>query len=488
MKYLKVVNKGTVHRKLLELIGFSTKRDELANLAIIGSKGSGAKLLIPAALRLGLKVFVCSSDDGGPYVLGYETKRTKIGQNEVQQIYFAYEETSIPAQFILESFGDWDKPIGADSVREFKIIREILVNARDADPEFHWDLTDSEEGNLNYDPNEMTVFVSLTDGVAEVVQRNPGRYFKFLGAKPDYGASGIGNIYPKSSPQTRVFVLGVLAECSKGDFFDAALFDYSIDDKNILSEERIIKNEYELRCKIAALLTSTKSVPFAKDLIKGILEGKAGFENSCLHFFPDGIAAEQLENFFKAWMEMEGFGEKAVIATGAGDDARLLNEDARYRGYLVKNINHTGLLRLLVAAGIKTVADVVTRRPPEEAIIKVEPTSKEKEMLDWALAILKHYLPAAKKYPVGVFVSNDPRANWHGLAGTGETRFKEMLVERGAFKKGLMYVLEILAHELRHCVSGANDYSTEFEKQADKDQSAIMMRANLEARIAAKNR
>ncbi len=486
MKFLKVVNAGTVHRKLLELIGFSTKRGEMNNLAIIGSKGSGAKLLIPAALRLGLKICVCSSDDGGSYVLSYETRKVKLGASEVQQIYFVYdEEAAVPAQFILESFGDWDKPIGADSIREFKIIREILVNARDADPGFRWSIVEFPGKDFTYDRNETTVFVSLTGGVAEIIQRNPDRYFKFLGAKPLWRAPGAGDVYPKSSPQTRVFVLGVLAECSKGEFFDTALFDYSIDDKNIFSEERIIKDDYELRRKMALLLASLKSVAFAKDLIKGILDGKAGYENSCLHYLPEEITAEELGSFFTAWMEMEGFGEKAIIAETSGEDAKLLNEDARYRGYIIKHISHTGLLRLLIKAGIKCATDVVTRRPPEASIVRVQPTEKENEILEHALEILRHYLPEAKKYPAGVFVSNDPRANWDGLAGTGETQFKEMLVSRNAFKRGLIRVLEVLSHELRHCVSRANDFSTEFEKQADKDQVAIMMRAVFEARIEA---
>ena len=481
MKFLKVTNEGTVHRKFLALIGFSAKRDQMDNLSTIGSKGSGAKLLVPAALRMGLKVFVCSSDEDGSYVLSYETRKIKLGQSEVQQIYFVYgEDKSVPAQFILESFGDWDKPIGADSVSEFKIIREILVNARDADPEFRWEIIDSEEGGFQYRQDETTVFVSLTDGIAEIIQRNPGRYLKFLGVKPHYSVPGIGEVYPKSSPMTRVFVLGVLADCTPGDFFDTTLFDYSIADKNILSEERTIKNVPELRRKVALLLTSVNSVPFAKNLIKGILEGNASFENSCLEYIPDDLPAENVKSFRAAWMEMEGFGEKAVLAS-FGLDAKYLNEDAKVQGYNVKFISRAGLSRILCRAGIKCVSDVVTRRLSEKAIIKVEPTSKEKEMLDLALLVLKYYLPEAEKYPVGIFITRNPKARWDGVAGIGETRFKEVLLHRNVFAKGILYVLEVLAHELRHCVSGANDYSPEFERQADKDQAFIMMRAYLES-------
>lgn len=479
MKYLKVINKGTVHRKLLELIGFSTKRDDFDNLSIIGSKGSGAKLLVPAALRLGLKIFVCSSDEDGIYVLRYEARKTKLGGSEVSQIYFVYgEDKCTPAQFVLESFGDWDKPIGADTVREFKIIREILVNARDADPEFRWDILDSEKDRLTYSPKETTVFISLTDGISEMLLNNPGRYFKFLGTEPHFSIPGLGEIYPKSSPETRIFVLGVLAECTPGDFFDKTLFDYSIDDKDILSEERTIKDEADLRRKIAELLASVGSVALAKLLIKGIFYGNAGFENSCLDYLSEAPDTEGLECFRDAWLGMEEFGEKAVIAC-VGADAKLLNEDAKYRGYNIKYISHSGLLRILGKAGVKSVSDVVTRRPPEDSVVIVEPTERENKILDYALAILWHNMPEARDYPVRIFTINDPRAKWEGIAGFGETNFKEMLINRNAFKKGVPYVLRVLVHELRHCMSRANDYSTEFELQADKDEAKIMIRAYL---------
>lgn len=481
MKFLKVVNKGTVHRKLLELIGFSTKRDELDNLAIIGSKGSGAKLLVPAALRLGLQVFVCSSDEEGPYVLKYGTKKIKIGQREVQQVYFVYgKDTAIPAQLVLESFSDWDKPIGSDNVKEFKIIREILINARDADPEFCWDIVESEEPGYSYKSEETTVFVSLTEGVAEIIRNNPERYFKFLGAEPLHSVSAVGGIYSKSSPVTRIFILGVLAECKLGDIFDVSLLDYSIDDKNLLSEERTITNETELRKKIGTLLTSTGSVSFAKELIRGILAGKAYYENSCLSYLPQDFPDERLENFRVAWAEMEEFGEKAIVSDTASlsiEEAKLLNEDAKYHGYNVINIVCGGLRQLLCKAGIKKVTDVATRRMAQDTITRVTPTDEENETLEQALSILKYYFPTAENFPVGAFVTNDPKAKWDGLAGTGETRFKEMLVNRNAFSKGVAYVLEILVHEFRHCISEATDCTIEFEKQADRDQVVIMFKA-----------
>lgn len=483
MKYLKVMNKGTVHRKLLELIGFSTKRGEFNNLAIIGSKGSGAKLLIPAALRLGLKIFVCSSDEDGSYVLTYETRKIKLGSVEVSQIHFVYgEDKVVPAQFILESFGDWDKPIGADTAKEFKIIREILANARDADPQFHWDIVDASEGGFDFRPDETTVFVSLTPGVAEITQNNTARYFKFLGASPDYSVPGLGEIYPKSSPETRVFVMGIMAECMPKSFLDTSLFDYSVNDKNLLSEERTIKDSAELRRKIAALLAPTRSVAFAKELISGIISGNGNLENSCLYYLPDDFPAAKLENFLKAWMELKGFGEKAVLGSDEAD-AKFLNEDARYKGYDVKLIRHSGLVKLLAKAGVKRVEDVVTRRPGDADVVKVAPTKAEQDLLEEAITLIRPYLPDIDKFPAGVFTSSDTKANWDGLAGIGERRLKEILVNRNVFaKKGFKRVIEVLVHELRHCVSGATDYTPEFEHQADVDMARVLMKAYYESR------
>lgn len=474
MKYLKITNRGTVHRKLLELIGFTTKRELFDNLSIIGSKGSGTKLSTPAALRLGLTIWYCSSDDEGPYVLGYKTQEVSIGDGKkVKQIFFSYgDDNFIPTQLVLESFADWDKPIGADTIPEFKIVRELVANAQDADPSFTIDVVEAKsDGYTGAARGETCVYVSMTAGIRHMLEKHPEQYFKFLSKeKPLYEVPERGAVYAKSSSETRVFLQGILVDCTN-EFFTESVFDYSVSDKTLLSEERTVKNSYALSKRIAELLVAIPSVAFWKNIISAIVENKAEYEASVLRLTPKEIPGAGADAIRRAWKEI--FGEKGIIAS----NNRLLDEDARLQGYDVFTLKKDSLKNLLFAVGIKQSSDVVTRNPEIEEIDFDELSSEEQEAVRVADAFFLSfslYRDDHKKFPVHFFKSADPRANWHGFAGIGETHCKEKWISRLALSKGPVQVLLTYVHESRHCVSKAQDYTAEFEQRADDELVKLM--------------
>lgn len=471
MRFLKITNRGTVHRKLLELIGFTTKRDKLKDPSIIGSKGSGTKLCIPASLRLGLKIWFCSSDEQGPYTLGYEVKKMPVGEGqEVSQIFFYYgDKEQIPMQFVLESFADWDKPIGADSIAEFKIVRELLSNAQDADPGFGVEMVESDgDGYFSPDSGETSVFLTLTKGVDEIVRGHPLRYIKFLSkrSKPLMVAEKHGEIYSKSSHDTRIFLQGILIECISGKD-TTSLFDYSLLEKNLLSEERTVKNQILLYRKLGALIFAVDSIEFARILISNIPKGRAELEALAMNQISD-VPLPARSRFVQAWADI--YGEKAVISSGA----TVPDEHAKLSGYDVIRVEHNVLKLILVRSGVKQVTDVISIDP--SAIREVKLTAEEMAVFDSAYELFIHFRPEAKVFPIKFFDSLDKKLHWDGFAGMGEGIFQEIWVSRTAIGRGANAVLETLVHELRHCVSKAGDCTALFELQADRDEAELMLR------------
>jgi hypothetical protein len=247
------------------------------------------------------------------------------------------------------------------------------------------------------------------------------------------------------------------------------MFDYSVLDKTLLSEERTVKSHSQLCARLAELVTLIDSPVFWKGLISGIIAGTASFEAGFLYYVPKSFLARVVTAVRQAWVEL--FGEQAIIAS----DDRLLDEDARNKGYEVKSIAQDSLKKLLIAFRIPQSSDVVTRTP-EITEIAFEGLSKEEQAV-FTLAntlLLVFYPDDNKLYPVHFFESLNPNVNWHGFAGANDRRYKEKWISRLALSSGPMHVLLTLVHERRHCVSKAQDYTAAFEHQADLDQTSMM--------------
>src|SRR5688500_14839891 len=114
MTYVKISNRGVFHRKYLEIISLSSKRERADDPAVIGNKGSGTKLAAIAALRLGLDLAISSTDDEGTYLLQFELRKVRIAGRDVRQIFFVYDPAGVrlgkprrevvPSSMIIEAF------------------------------------------------------------------------------------------------------------------------------------------------------------------------------------------------------------------------------------------------------------------------------------------------------------------------------------------------------------------------------------------------
>lgn len=478
--YLKITNLGKVSRKYYELIGASNKRERWNDSSIIGNKGSGAKLAPIPALRLGLEVAISSSDSEGNYILQYKTQNADLGDGRTQkQIVFDYVGNgSFPSQLTLDAFQDWDKPIGDDKMRIFKAFREYIVNAWDEDKDFT--LEEVEEISQSK-PGTTCVYITLNGEIREILD-NLSRYFKILNeTKPvfsylgEYSEVRKGDIYPKSDDGiTRLFSQGVLVDCKKSKYH-SSIFDYSLDDKGLLSEERIIKDSSKFVEGIGQMLAKLDDFELIFQLFKALVKNEARLELQALGSV-DHISSDIAVLWKQAWKQY--FGAKAVITANKPE----VDLNAKDSGWTVISDSLTSTFRnFLLKCGITNAKDVVptySKDPEEKPLFEEILLKPEQQVLfDEAYAIFLRYYPDAHKFPVHFFrplvwTMNDSG----GHCGKGDREFKEIWIAEKSLVS-VKQILTILVHEGRHCLKKAGDYDRTFTQAADV-QLVEMMLAN----------
>lgn len=479
--FLKITNKGTVSRKYYELIGATNKRGKWDDPNIIGNKGSGAKLAPIPALRLGLEVAVSSSDVEGDYILKYETQKADLGNQTTEQIVFHYVGNgSFPSQLTTEAFQDWDKPIGDDKMKIFKAFREYIVNAWDEDKNF---ILEEVEEITQANISTTSVYITLTDEIREILT-NLSRYFKILnGTEPlfsyfgEYSQIKKGDIYPKSddSVVTRLFSQGVLVNCKNSDYYSTT-FDYSLDDKDLLSEERIIKDFSKFVEGIGQMLAKLNDPEMIFQLFKALVKNDARLELQALGSL-EHISSDIASLWRQVWKQY--FGAKAVITANRSE----IDLNAKDKGWTVINSLTSTFRNFLLKCGITNAADVV----PTYSILKdqeekpkfeeISLDSDQKKMFDEAYVIFLRYYSDAHKLPVYFYRPID--WTWKdagGYCGKGDREFKEIWIAEKSLVS-IKQILIILVHEGRHCLKKAGDYDRNFTQAAD-DQLVDMMLAN----------
>jgi hypothetical protein len=458
--WLKITNKGTVDREFLELIGATTKREQYNDSSIIGNKGSGAKFSVIPVLRLGLELIVSSSDQQGPYTLRYRTEPARIGG---QRVIFDYGTEVHPSQFTLDALQDWDKPIGNDNKQIFKALREFICNAYDADKGFTVEtvseVTPAEKGKT-------VVYLSMTAEIEEIL-KHPQRYFKFLSNEKPLFATTHGAIYPKSDVVTRLFLQGVLVDCKS---YYKSLFDYSVVDKWLLSEERIIKDFSRFMETIGRIIAEIDNLEIALKMLDGFTSEEAEIEEQAIYKI-QYVSTKTREIFKKAW-EMT-YGSKAAIAvwdTQANEDARQV------MGYNIVSINGMAIQRFLRSCGISMASDLVPKRERKEEEKKeyeiVELTPQQKAIFDEAYSIFTKFFPQTKRYPVKFYKPLTPyfdRASGFAKIGYGEVWINaEKIID-------VQTCLGDLEHETRHVLTQAGDYDRAFDHEATNRLVAFMI-------------
>lgn len=468
--FLKIENKGVVSRKYYELIGATNKRERWNDASVIGNKGSGAKLAVVPVLRLGLQVAVSSSDSLGDYILRYGTEEANLGDRTTQQIVFKYDgDGSFPSQLTLDAFQDWDKSIGDDDKKIFKALREYVCNAWDEDKNF----TLREVEEIHQAKSGTTaIFLTITDEIQQVLA-NPTRYFKILsGCKPLASKKYSGAIYPKSEPGvTRLFSQGVLVDCKKDEFY-STVFDYSLDDKYLLSEERIIKDFAAFVDGIGNLLSSVDDSEIVIELFQSAAKQQAKLEVWALEKIKN-IPSQTAKIWKNAWHLH--FGPKAVIS----GREKQVDQDAESRGFTVIRILPDGLERFLKRCGITCATDVVpmaSKEKGEKPICElIGLDSEQQSRFNQAYSLFLRYYPQAKKFPVFFYRPTDWRMeDAGGHCGIGGKKYKEIWVAEKSLES-VQKILTVLVHEGRHCLKQAGDYDREFTQEADYQLVALIL-------------
>lgn len=487
MKYLKISNHGTLNRKYLELIGFTTKRERAGDPSVIGTFGSGTKLSAVAALRLGLQVAITSTDYLGRYVLRFEPQEIDVNGRKVQQIHLRYSllgsdnkvhESCHPWCMTLDAFKDWDEPIGSDDKRGFKCLREFICNAKDEDPNFRLELVDE----LTFASHgETSVFIAYEGDVRKILDESP-KYFKFLSGDlcpshtlPLRSVPGIGDVYPRSDdPQTRIFVLGVMVDCSD-DVWRSSVHDYSLFDKALVSEERIVKSQADLMSEIGKLLVCVASPDMATAVLTAAHAGIANLERGALGRIIR-LGAPQ----FAVWAEAVSrvFGKGICIAI---QNRQVDNDAEQIYGYKVIAV-HYELRYFLQILGIPLSSEVVPEKPEHESVGFPELDLESQARFIRAYRVFAVHFPERAGVPIAFYLPSGEAAK--KIAGFALENREVWIAAKTASTLGSVRELfETLVHESRHIVTEAGDYDRAFVNAADSEVSVLAFRASHEGRF-----
>lgn len=481
MSYLKISNRGPLPRECLEMVGLSSKRGRSKDAAVIGQFGSGTKYAAAAALRAGVHTGITSTDGRGSYYLMFATSDVRPeGYETHQRIEYRYfspdgKDYLYPTDRVVEAFPDWDKPIGDDTMRLFKILREHLCNAYDEDKDFVWEFVDD---HLYAAPGETRVYLGDQPEFRVMLERKPQRYFKFRSSHlPIYADDEIGEVWPKSEPnKTRLFLLGVLVSCSASSDHQS-LFDYSLRDKRMLSEERILKNMHDYQSGVSRMFARLEKPVMIRQILRAAIKGSALFERSVL----SGVSSWMMTTRSKAaWLAAvhDLYGDKVALPSGNPS----VDHDVRqmYKYFVLDSLD-SGLRTFFQALGIPRADKILPQSIAEEArrVCFEDLPLVERAKFGRAFRMFSVRFPDLAALPIVLFQPLTERMrNYHGFAGEGETRYAEMWI---AVDDQLRFPSEdelykTLCHESRHCATRAGDGERAFVNRADDDLAVISYR------------
>ncbi|PIR66533.1 MAG: hypothetical protein COU51_03270 [Parcubacteria group bacterium CG10_big_fil_rev_8_21_14_0_10_36_14] len=467
MKYIKLTNKGTVNRLLLEVIGLGTKKSKTNNGISVGQWQSGFKLATPAALRLGIDVVASSEDTNGPYILSFEILPISfIHENvtiESGIIRYVYSDGTIKDISIsIDAFPEFDKPIGDDDNSAYPSLREYIANARDEDIDYKIETNVTE---ICQAPRGYTViYIEQREELLEMLDRLSIRYFKFLEEIPLLIVPELGAIYPKSEKgKTRFFNHGYLVGCQEKDDFGGSCFDYDVFGKDIVNEMRWIKDEYSFNKRLAKLFCRIDEYDLLKTIIAFAVQNPFAYEGVVFGL----VEQESISDEFKAlcqrvWSDI--FGKNAYLKS----DNAFIDANAETMGF--KSVSPGYNLNIfLKKAGILTVKDVIRDRLRN--ILFRDPDANEKarifSIIERYISRIKFYRESSAKYPVKIM--KDPSGMVNGLA----LQFEEICIEEKLLEGNDSDILLTYLHELRHCLS----------KRTDSDFREFMHYADMEIRF-----
>ncbi len=511
MRYLKIKNKGSLNRLYLFLMGGSDKRGVVDDLSIIGEKGSGLKLAIIGALKLGLRVIFTSVDQAGPYTMVPTVRPVVVDNHTFNQIFYEYIregqiklptwwerllgkkplvgtmveiEKVVETPYMLESFKDYTEPVGDDDKKIFKVFRELVANAHDADKQFILSAV-SPSDITSASLNEVIVYLEITKELIKLLStKERAKYFKIFKDCPEplCGDAERGFIYSKSDPiQTRLFVRGVVSGVSTAEE-NTSCFDYSFPHQYLLAEDKTIKDIDTYRFRVGMFLQTLDSVYLAKRIIAQMAINFANFENSALQWVQSDVSLPEpvRQAYCQAWWEI--FGKDKVILPGTKTE---LDHSAEQSGYNIATMKMSvGTMRLLKACGVLTSNNIV----PMQGEMGFTPASIDELSTEYranyetGVRLMHHYFPGFKDIPHRLVKREDKYSKYvevRAYAGELETEYKEMCFNIKHFDS-LRNALLMMVHEYRHCKSKAKDLTKAFDKAADEQAVDLIFRNEIE--------
>ena len=492
--YLRISNRGSLNRKFLELIGFTTKRDRVEDVSVIGNKGSGTKLAAVAALRLGLRLAIASSDYLGRYVLTFDVEEVDIDGTKAKQIVLDYRtiapqsrrpfigkaEPSVvrqrhPWSMTVDAFQDWDKPIGNDEARAFKVLREFVCNAYDEDKSFGLSLGSKVEFAK---PGHTVVYLKYDETVRRVVQTEVAKYFKFMLKDPKkFVVPGVGEIFAKSDDKlTRLFLQGVLVECSDS-YYRRSIYDYSLYDKTLLSEERTIKSWDAYKRRLGNLLAGVTDQGMVTAILENAVSHKAELEASAL-----GTVASVDARPKAVWQTVivARYGTASICLPSG--NPQIDNDAQQIYGYRVVSDLPDSIRPFFRTLGYKGAQDLVPQQPEYERVRLQELDGDSRQRFRRAFRLFAKHFPSRAELPIVFFYAKDEKVREKilGYAGIGEKSFKEIWIaaKSPTTLASELDIFETLVHEGRHVETQAGDYDRTFVHQAEKDTTIAVLRAD----------
>lgn len=480
-KYLRIKNRGHCPRIYLTLLGASTKSDKMEDPTQGGWFGSGTKYAPIAALYLGIDVAVASRDDEGAYFMQYAAEEVKLADGGkikrlVRHVTTGKTKEKQVTDYAIESCQNWRKPIGDDAISAFRVLREYLRNAFDADPEFSFSQCDT----LEWPPDGWTyVYLKMNDEFRTMLAA-PARYFKWISPAlnpPPRARFKNGAAYARSDAScTRLFSLGTLAFCSDEERF-RALYDYSIDvkkghnDRYLLTEERTFAEVSLVFNEIKKMLASWTDVGALTGLIKAMMDGRASFETEALGY---GTNDDKSVPAKAAWREawQKAYGDDAVIASNAYAD-----ELARYTfGKTPLVVPDRSLRTFLMACGVPEATQCIPGMVAgQEYRLATDLEEWEKVRLDTAVSIMHGEYPDSAKFQTFVFEPlTDRMKKTLGFTVYG-TEPAKLFVQRACFRSWNTLLETLTVHECRHGRTKMDDANRGFVDRADRDIAKMLL-------------
>lgn len=450
-KYLRISNRGLCPRAYILILGATTKRDMFEDPSQGGWFGSGTIYAPVAAHALGVEVHFTSEDSEGPYRFTYGTKSVPGEKGEIQMMAIRTSGGEEIITMLSKDAGmNWSQPIGDDTMRSYRVVREYLRNAKDEDadaPYLHYvkHPHDARKGRTD-------VFLTATEEIQHMM-KYPARYFKYISkVQPLHVVDGYGAIYPKSEKgATRLFSLkdASLAYCSK-DGNDSSLFDYTFFDKKLMTEERVFGDMTRVYRALGHMLSQVDNAELLSKLLTAMVKGEAVTELRALSYIHNTEDIICREVWLEAWKAI--YGENAIIATGNVEEDRLAGSQAKKNPVILQS---DVLKKFFALCGVQNSrAFIPLANEPGYEI--VEPSDFEKQRLETVLAAIHEEYPETRGIPVHVFVHTDSKWNLNGFAGSdsGNAPYTDVYIHKNRLSLSTFGTVKTLLHEFTHVISG----------------------------------